>query len=155
LTVLSQVPFARSRQVSSMPRTSSKLSPTHRIERVGELIRQALAEILARGDILDPALDGRPVTIPAVRMSPDLRVAGVSVMPLGGQNGEATVEALNRHKKELRGLIAHRVNLRFAPDLRFALDASFDAQARIDALLKSPKVARDLGSHEIEDTDET
>ena len=69
--------------------------------------------------------------------------------------GEATVQALNRHKKELRGLVAHRVNLRFAPDLRFALDASFDAQARIDALLKSPEVARDLGAHEIEKTDET
>ena len=88
-------------------------------------------------------------------MSPDLRLATVSVMPLGGRNGEATVEALSRHKKELRGLIAHRVNLKFAPDLRFALDASFDAQARIDALLKSPEVARDLGAHEIEKTDET
>jgi ribosome-binding factor A len=124
---------------------SSKLSPTHRIERVGELIRQAIAEILTRGDILDPALDRRPVTIPAVRMSPDLKLATVSVMPLGGQGGEATVEALNRNKKELRALVAHRINLKFAPDLRFAFDSSFDAQARIDALLKSPEVARDLG----------
>jgi ribosome-binding factor A len=138
-----------------MPRTSSKLSPTHRIERVGELIRQALAEILARGDILDPDLDRRPVTISGVRMSPDLKQATVSVMPLGGQNGEATIAALNRHKKELRARVAHRIDLKFAPDLRFALDSSFDAQARIDALLKKPEVARDLGDRGDESKDET
>ncbi len=137
-----------------MPRISSKLSPTHRIERVGELIRQAIAEILTRGDVLDPALDRRPVTIPAVRMSPDLKLATVFVMPLGGQKGEATVEALNRNKKELRALVARRINLKFAPDLRFAFDSSFDAQARIDALLKSPEVARDLGSQKTENKGE-
>ena len=138
-----------------MPRTSSKLSPTHRIERVGEILRQAIAEILARGDILDPALDRRPVTIPAVRMSPDLRLATVSAMPLGGQNCGPTVDALNRHKKELRGLIAQRIALKFVPDLRFVLDSSFDAQARIDALLKLPEVARDLDAHGTENKDET
>jgi ribosome-binding factor A len=138
-----------------MPRTSSKLSPTHRIERVGELIRQALAEILARGDILDPDLDRRPVTISGVRMSPDLKQAAASVMPLGGQNAEATIAALNRHKKELRARVAQRIDLKFAPDLRFALDSTFDAQARIDALLKRPEVARDLGGDGGENKDET
>jgi ribosome-binding factor A len=111
---------------------------------VGELIRHAMAEILARGDVLDDTLERHPVTVHAVRMSPDLRQATVSVMPLGGRDAAATIDALNRHKKELRTLIAHRINLRFAPDLRFELDASFDAQARIDALLKAPEVARDL-----------
>ncbi len=132
-----------------MSRTPSKShAPTHRIERVGELIRHAMAEILARGEAPDAALDRHPVTIPAVRMSPDLKLATVSVMPLGGENAAATVEALNRHKKALRALVAHRINLKFAPDLRFALDPTFDAQARIDAILKSPEVARDLGPHD-------
>ncbi len=123
-------------------------APTHRVERVGELIRHALSEILARGEVLDAALDRHPVTVPAVRMSPDLKLATVSVMPLGGEQTSATVEALNRHKKALRTLVAHRINLKFAPDLRFALDPSFDAQARIEAILKSPEVARDLGPHD-------
>jgi ribosome-binding factor A len=61
------------------------------------------------------------------------------------------VEALDRHKKELRALVARRINLKFAPDLRFALDTSFDAQARMDALLRSPAVARDLRDREDED----
>jgi ribosome-binding factor A len=132
-----------------MSRPSSKIhTPTHRIERVGELIRHALSEILARGEVLDDALDRHPVTVPAVRMSADLKLARVAVMPLGGEGAAATVEALNRHKKELRALVAHRINLKFAPDLRFALDPSFDAQARIEAILKSPEVARDLGPHD-------
>jgi ribosome-binding factor A len=128
-----------------MSRSSPKShTPTHRLERVGELIRHALAEALTRGDVPDAALDKYPVTIPAVRMSPDLKLATVSVMPLGGEGANATIDALNRHRKELRTLVARKVNLKFAPDLRFLLDSSFDAQARIDALLRSPEVARDL-----------
>jgi ribosome-binding factor A len=118
--------------------------PSHRLERVAETIRHAIAEILQRGEIVDPVLNRQVVTIPSVKMSPDLRLATVAVMPLGGKNAEATVAALNGHKKALRALVAQRVNLKFAPDLRFALDGSFSAQADIDALLKSPQVARDL-----------
>ena len=127
-----------------MPRSVSKPPTTHRAERVGELIRHAIAEILARGEIIDDTFERHPLTIPAIRMSSDLRLASVSVMPLGGEGGVAVVDALNRHKKELRALVARKVNIKFAPDLRFALDSSFDAQARIDALLKTPQVARDL-----------
>jgi ribosome-binding factor A len=128
-----------------MPHSISKQhAASHRLERVGELIRHALAEILARGEVPDEALDRRPVTIPAVRMSPDLKLATILVMPLGGEGAAATINALERHKKELRALVARRVNLKFAPDLRFSLDGSFEAQARMDALLKSEAVARDL-----------
>jgi ribosome-binding factor A len=123
---------------------SKQRAPSHRSERVGELIRHAVADILARGEVRDEAFDRNPLTIPAVRMSPDLKLATILVMPLGGKGAGATVEALDRHKKELRALVARRINLKFAPDLRFALDMSFDDQARMDALLRSPEVARDL-----------
>ena len=130
-----------------MPRSLSKPhAASHRVERVGELIRHALADILARGEAPDEAFDRHPLTIPAVRMSPDLKLATVLVMPLGGKGAGETIEALERHKKELRALVARRINLKFAPDLRFTLDTSFDAQARMDALLRSPAVARDLKS---------
>jgi ribosome-binding factor A len=128
-----------------MSRSFSKpRSTSHRLERVGELIRHAVADILARGEVRDDAFDRHPLTIPAVRMSPDLKLATILVMPLGGKGAGATVEALDRHKKEMRALVARRVNLKFAPELRFALDMSFDDQARMDALLRSPEVARDL-----------
>ena len=138
-----------------MSRSSPKFhAPTHRLERVAELIRHALSEILARGDVLDDTLERHPVTVPVVRMSPDLKLAMVSVMPLGGRDAAATIDALNRHKKEIRTLLAHKVNLKFAPELRFALDSSFDAQERIDALLKSPEVARDLEPRDEAEGDE-
>jgi ribosome-binding factor A len=128
-----------------MSRSDAKhAGPSHRLERVGESIRHAMADILQRGEIVDPVLNRQVVTIPAVKMSPDLKLATVAVMPLGGKNADATILALNTHKKALRALVAQRVNLKFAPDLRFALDDSFSAQAKIDALLKSPQVARDL-----------
>ncbi len=84
-------------------------------------------------------------------MSPDLKLATVAVIPLGGKDGDKTLEALGRHKKELRALVAHRVSLKYAPDLRFTLDDSFDAQAKIDALLRMPEVARDLRDDPAED----
>jgi ribosome-binding factor A len=136
-----------------MPRTDAKsANPSHRVERVAESIRHALAEILSRGDVADPLLDRQVVTIPTVRMSPDLKLATVTIMPLGGKDAEKTLAALAQHKKELRTLVARRVNLKFAPDLRFTLDDTFDAQSRIDALLRTPEVARDLRNDETEDS---
>jgi ribosome-binding factor A len=128
-----------------MSRPDQKHSgPSQRLLRVAELVRHAAADILARGEIEDPALARQTVTIPSVKMSPDLKLATISVMPLGGKNIEKIIGALDRNKKALRALIAHRVNLKYAPEVRFVVDESFAAQARIDALLKSPEVARDL-----------
>jgi ribosome-binding factor A len=112
--------------------------------RVGELIRHAMAEMLARGDVHDPVLESHLITIPEVAVTPDLRLATVYVMPLGGKDSDPVLEALERNKKYLRGEIAHRVNLKFAPDLRFRIDERFDEAERIDKLLRSPPVKRDL-----------
>jgi ribosome-binding factor A len=122
--------------------------PSQRQLRVGELIRHALAEILTHGEIHDPAFAGTVVTVPEVRMSPDLRVATVYVVALGGKGGDGLVEAFDRNRRYLRGEIARRVDLRYAPDLSFRLDTSFDEGERIDALLRSPKVQGDLGADE-------
>ena len=123
---------------------------SQRVLRVSELIRHALADILARGEIEDPAFARQAVTIPAVKMSPDLKLATISVMPLGGKNVDKIVAALERNKRTLRTLIAQRVNLKYASELRFVVDETFDAQAKIDALLKSPEVARDLQARDEE-----
>ena len=117
---------------------------SQRALRVGELVRHALSDMLTRGDVHDPVLEGRLVTVPEVRMSPDLRLATIYVMPLGGKDIEAVIEALERNKRYLRGEIAHRVNLKFAPDLRFRADERFDEAERIEKLLRTPAVQRDL-----------
>jgi ribosome-binding factor A len=118
--------------------------PSQRALRAGELVRHALAEILARGDVHDPVIETHLITVPEVRMSPDLRLATVYVMPLGGQDAAAVLEALERNKRYLRGEVAHRVNLKFAPDIRFRIDERFDEAERIERLLRSPQVRRDL-----------
>jgi len=119
--------------------------------RVGELIRHALAELLARGEVHDPVIEGHLVTVPEVRMSPDLRLATIYIMPLGGKDEQEVLAALDRNKKFLRAEIAHRVNLKFAPDIRFRIDDRFDEAQRISDLLKRPEVRRDLeASHDDE-----
>jgi ribosome-binding factor A len=130
---------------------SSPVGASQRQLRVGELVRHAVADILGAGGVHDPALEGHIITVPEVRMSPDLKLATVYVMPLGGRGIEEVVDALERNKKFLRGEVAHRVNLKFAPDLRFRVDERFDEAERIEKLLRTPAVQRDLKT----DSDET
>jgi len=119
--------------------------------RVGELIRHAVAEMLSRGDVHDPVIEGHLITVPEVRMSPDLRLATIYVMPLGGKDVQEVIEALERNKRYLRGEIAHRVNLKFAPDIRFRADERFEEAERIEKLLRTPAVQRDLKRDEGEE----
>jgi ribosome-binding factor A len=125
-------------------RSGPAAGPSQRALRVGELVRHTLAEALIRGDVHDPVLAGHLVTVPEVRMTPDLRLATIYVMPLGGRDADAVIAALERNKRFLRGLIARSVNLKFAPDIRFRIDERFDEAERIDKLLRSPAVRRDL-----------
>jgi len=122
--------------------------PSQRALRVGELVRHALAELLTRGEVHDPVIEGHLITVPEVRMSPDLKLATVYVMPLGGKDENEVIAALDRNKRYLRGEIAHRVNLKFAPEIRFRIDERFDEAERIEKLLRTPAVQRDLGDDE-------
>jgi ribosome-binding factor A len=128
--------------------TTSGHMPSQRQLRVGEVIRHTVAELLSRGEVHDPVVEAHIVTVPEVRMSPDLRLATIYVMPLGGKDEQKVVDALERHKRFLRGEIARRVNLKFAPDIRFRLDERFDEAERIEKLLRTPEVRRDLNSDE-------
>jgi ribosome-binding factor A len=112
--------------------------------RVGELIRHELAEMLSRGDVHDPVIEAHMITVPEVRMSPDLRLATIYVMPLGGRDEDEVLGALERNKRYMRGEIARRVNLKFAPEIRFRIDERFDEAERIEKLLRTPEVQRDL-----------
>jgi ribosome-binding factor A len=134
-------------KVNLMPRHHKKDSApggSQRQLRVGETVRHALAEILVGGSVHDPDLEGHIITVPEVRMSPDLKLATIYVMPLGGRDTEIVIAALERNKKFLRGEVARRVNLKFAPDVRFRVDERFDEAERIEKLLRTPAVQKDL-----------
>ena len=103
--------------------------------RVGEALRHALAELLARGEGLDPALDGVSITVSEVRVSPDLRHARAYVLPLGGDPSDTIVAALRAAAPRLRGPLARSIRLRYAPELEFEIGRSFEEAARMDAVL--------------------
>src|SRR5215831_15587539 len=138
-----------------MPRHHQKKSSasggSQRQLRVGEQVRHAMADILAQGSVHDADLEGHIITVPEVRMSPDLKLATIYVMPLGGRDTEIVIAALERNRKYLRGEVARRVNLKFAPDIRFRIDDRFDEAERIEKLLRTPAVRRDLAPDSDED----
>lgn len=126
-------------------KTSGSAPPSQRMLKVGELIRHKISELLARGEIHDDVLASHVITIPEVRLSPDLKLATVYVMPLGGNDLRPVIESLTRNKKFIRAEVANALNLRYAPDLRFREDETFEEATRIDRLLDSERVRRDTG----------
>jgi ribosome-binding factor A len=126
------------------PTKDDRKGPSQRQLRVGELVRHAMTELLARGEVPDPVFSRAFVTIPEVRMSPDLKLATVYVTLHDKREETAVLHALEANRKALRTEVAHRINLKFAPDLRFRADRGLDEAARIDALLRTPAVQRDL-----------
>jgi len=118
--------------------------PSQRQLRVGEVVRHTLSELFTRGDVHDPVIQKHLITVPEVRMSPDLRLATIYIMPLGGRDIELVLAALDRNKRFLRGEIARGVNLKFAPEIQFRADDRFEEAERIEKLLRTPRVRRDL-----------
>lgn len=113
--------------------------------RVGEQVRAAITQVLQRGEIRDPVIANTLISVTEVRMSPDLTVATAYVTPLGVEDHTETVAALNRNARFIRGRVSPDLRqMRTIPELRFRDDTSFDNYQKIDALLRSPEVARDL-----------
>jgi len=123
---------------------SARSAPTQRQLRIGELVRHKLAEMLSRGEIHDDIIASHVITVPEVRLSPDLKLATAYVVTLGGDDTAVVIEALNRNKKYIRAQVAQAVNLKFAPDIRFLRDETFEEASRIDQLLASSKVRQDI-----------
>lgn len=119
-----------------------------RLKRVGEQMRQVLADVLARGDVDDPVLASHSVSVTEVRMSPDLKLATAYVKPLLGADEADVLKALRANTKHFRTEVARAVNLKYAAALRFRADESFEVAERIDSLLRNPHVAQDLAAQD-------
>jgi len=122
----------------------SPAGPSQRQLRVGEMLRRAISEILARGDIHDPDLANSSVTVAEVRTSPDLKNATVYVYPLGGANAENVVAALNKCSGEVRRSLNKNISLKYSPKIKFLLDTTIDQMEETRRLLNQKNVARDL-----------
>lgn len=130
--------------MSRRHRDNHGAGPTQRQLRAGELVRHALVDILAREDIRDPDLAGVSVTVGEVRASPDLKHMTVFVAPLGAGDAHRIAAVLTRAGGFLRSRLAKTVDMKFTPQLHFIADVSYEEATHINALLKSPEVARDL-----------
>jgi len=122
--------------------------------RVGEQVRAAITQVLQRGEIRDPVLSNTLISVTEVRMSPDLTVATAYVTPLGVEDHAETIVALNKNARFIRGRVSPDLRqMRNIPELRFRDDTSFENYQKIDALLRSPEVARDLGHGDADNND--
>ena len=128
----------------SSKRSGVTATRSQRQLRIGELIRKALSEILTQGLIDDGRLENAVVTISEVRISPDLKNVTVFTLPLGGINQDDVINALNEHKKFIRGQLSRLVNIKYTPQVNFELDTSFDNFSNIQNVLRTPHVAQDL-----------
>lgn len=128
--------------------------PSIRVLRVGEEVRHALSDVLARGEVHDDVLAQHVISVTEVRMSPDLRHATAFVKPLLGRDEEVVIKALRTNTAFLQKEVARSIKLRFAPKLKFLADESFDEGSHVDTLLKAPKVARDLIKQDEQEGDE-
>ena len=128
--------------------------PGQRQLRVGERIRHILSDIMREGGMRDPDLQNTGViTVTAVDIGPDLQHAAVYVMPLGGDNSDKIVEALNRASGFFRSRLASELDLRYTPKVTFKIDRSFDEAAHIDKLLGRYEVRKDVDKKD-DDTDQ-
>ncbi len=118
--------------------------PSQRGLRVAEEIRHRLAGLFARAEFRDPELAAAHVTVTEVRISPDLRHATAFVARLGRSDIAALLPALARAAPFLQGEVGRGLSLRHTPTLVFAADTALDQASRIEAVLRSPAVARDL-----------
>ena len=125
--------------------------PSQRQLRVGELVRRTLSDVLMRGDVHDPDLVGVSITVGEVRMSPDLRIATVYVLPLGGVNVHEAIKALARSAYELRRAVNKAVKLKFSPELRFLPDETFDQMDHTREMLSNERVRKDLDAPDLGD----
>jgi len=136
-------------------RQAADRGPSQRQLRVGELVRHAIADLLRRGGIIDPVIEKAIITVPEVRMSPDLKIATAYISLHDESQEQAVLKALGKYHGLFRTEIAHKVNLKYAPNVRFRPDETLEVAAKIDALLRRPEVQRDLArSSDLDETDE-
>ena len=119
--------------------------PSQRQIRFGEVIRSIISEYLIKGDFFNTEIDMSIITVSFVKMSKDLRVASVYVMPLGGKNKVQMLQFLNDNKHIFQKFISQaKLRSKFTPKINFYIDDSFDEAEKIENLLLDQKVLRDL-----------
>ena len=118
--------------------------------RFSELIRSLISECILVEEFYDLDISTKSITVSFVKMSRDLRMANVYIMPLGGQNKSKIIEKLNENKYIFQKFISKaKLNSKFTPKIHFFLDDTFDEAEKIEKLLLNKNVQRDLNEWKI------
>jgi ribosome-binding factor A len=125
------------------------MKKTRRTSRVGENVRDALAQIL-RTDV--KGFDMGWSSISEVEVSPDLHYAKVYITGLKEEDTKATVEELRRVAPKIRHLLGKRIHLRYTPELDFRYDETAMRALRIETVLREVLPPEDEAEGEDEDT---
>ena len=113
--------------------------------RFSELIRSLISECLLVEDFYNLSFETTSLTISYVKMSKDLRIANVYLMPLGGENKNKIIEEINSQRYIFQKFLSKaKLNSKFTPKINFYLDDSFDEAEKIEKLLLNKDVQRDL-----------
>ena len=113
--------------------------------RFSELIRSLISECLLVEDFYNLSFETTSITISYVKMSKDLRIANIYLMPLGGENKNKIIEEINSQKFIFQKFLSKaKLNSKFTPKINFYLDDSFDEAEKIEKLLLNKDVQRDL-----------
>ena len=119
--------------------------PSQRQIRFGEVIREIVSDTLSKNSALNEGNDLGIITVSFVRMSKDLRIAFIYIMPLGGGNKNHILDLLNENKYFFQRAISNaKLKSKFTPKINFFIDDSFDEAEKIENLLLDQKVLRDL-----------
>ena len=113
--------------------------------RFSELIRSLISECLLVEDFYNLSFQTTSITISYVKMSKDLRIANVYLMPLAGENKNKIIEEINSQRFIFQKFLSKaKLNSKFTPKINFYLDDSFDEAEKIEKLLLNKDVQRDL-----------
>ena len=104
--------------------------------RVGEMIKQSISMIFIRNEAKVPNLETNTITVTEVRMSQDLKIAKVYIMPLGGKNADEVISKIKEYSFLIRKILSQKIVMKFLPKLLFKKDESFEYAERIENLIK-------------------
>ena len=107
--------------------------PSLRLERVRELLKRAIGEVIRRELPVDEA---GLITVNDVDVAGDLQSAVVFVSILGNPEQQKRGFALlTHHRKRIQGLVAREVILKYTPTLKFLMDDSVQRGNRVLSIL--------------------
>ena len=120
---------------------------SNRQMRFSEVIRSIISESLIKKDFFETEINISTITVSFVKISKDLKVASVYIMPLGGKNKDEILQYFNDNKHLFQKFISQaKLRSKFTPKINFYIDDSFDEAEKIESLLSNKKVLQDLNN---------